>query len=199
LNTKTGLKAEILLILSQEPERTVRNGIVGVAASLAKLECGSGGTSWPELFQFIAAAAAADGQQAEARELAFWLLSEMTETIGVHLKAQFQPIAGLFSNALVPAEDAKVQKAAVKALGQLLSFLADEPEVEVFASLIPPILQVASQQANDEEFVSTVLDVLYDLAYSPSQAVGLHLVTFGFHGAIRTRMCQGPKPGNGSS
>lgn len=164
------------MVLSQEPERTVRNGVVGVAASLAKLECGAGGTSWPELFQFIAAAAAADGQQAEARELAFWLLSEMTETIGTHLKEQFQPIAGLFAKALVSNEDAKVQKAAVKALGQLLSFLADEPEVEVFAGLIPPILQVASHHGNDEEFVSTVLDVLYDLAYSPSHAVGAHLI-----------------------
>lgn len=170
------MKSEILGILSSEPERTVRNGVVGVAASLAKLECNSGGTSWPELFQFIAAAAAADSQQAEARELAFWLLQEMTDTIGMHLKEQFQPIAGLFSNALVPNEDHKVQKAATKALGQLLSFLADEPEVEVFAGLIPAILQVAAQQRNDEELLSTVLDVLYDLAYSPSQAVAVHLV-----------------------
>lgn len=175
VNTKTALKGEILVVLSQEPERTVRNGIVGVAASLAKLECGAGGTSWPELFQFIAAAAA-DEQQAEARELAFWLLSEMTETIGMHLKAQFQPIAGLFQKALIGTEDAKVQKSAVKALGQLLSYLADEQEVEVFAGLTPAILQVASQQASDEEFISTVLDVLYDLAYSPSQAVAVHLV-----------------------
>lgn len=166
----------MLVILSQEPERTVRNGIVGVAASMAKLECDDGGTSWPELFQFIAAAAAAEGQQAEARELAFWLLSEMTETIATHLKAQFVPIAGLFQQALVPTEDQRVQKAAVKALGQLLSYLADEPEVDVFAGLIPPILQVASQQANDEEFVSTVLDVMYDLAYSPSHSVGVHLI-----------------------
>jgi hypothetical protein len=177
--TKTALKSEILTVLAHEPERTVRNGVVGVAASLSKLECNSGGTSWPELFQFIAAAAAADGQQAEARELAFWLLQEMTDTIGMHLKAQFQPIAGLFAKALVPEEDSKVQKAAVKALGQLLSYLADEPEVDMFAGLIPPILQVANQQRqqhNDEDLVATVLDVLYDLAYSPSQAVGAHLI-----------------------
>lgn len=169
------MKAEILAILGIEPERNVRNGIVGVAASLAKLECNAGGTSWPELFQFIAAAAAAEGQP-EARELAFWLLQEMTDTIGMHLKAQFQPISGLFQQALVPNEDHKVQKAATKALGQLLSFLADEMEVEVFAGLIPPILQVAAQQRNDEDLLSTVLDVLYDLAYSPSQAVTVHLI-----------------------
>jgi len=174
--TKTALKAEILAVLASEPERTVRNGVVGVAASLAKLECNAGGTSWPELFQFIAAAAAADEQQSEARELAFWLLQEMTDTIGMHLKDQFEPIAGLFAKALVPTENAKVQKAAVKALGQLLSFLADEPEVDMFAGLIPPILQVAAQQQNDEELISTVLDVLYDLAYSPSMTVTRHLV-----------------------
>ena len=177
--TKTHLKAEILAVLASEPERTVRNGVVGVAASLAKLECSSGGTSWPELFQFIAAAAAADAQQAEARELAFWLLSEMTETIGMHLKAQFPAISGLFANALVPNEDPKVQRAAVKALGQLLSFLSDEPEIDTFAGMIPTMLQVSSQQRkmhNEEELVGTVLDVLYDLAYSPSQAVACHLI-----------------------
>lgn len=175
--TQTALKAEILAILSNEPERSVRNGIVGVSASLAKLECNANGTSWPELFQFISAAAAAQGQQAEARELAFSLLLEMTDTIGMHLKAQFQVIATLFQNALVPNEDPRVQKAATKSLGQLLSFLADEPEVEVFAGLIPTMLQISAQQINDEDLLSTVLDVLYDLAYSPSQAVAVHLTS----------------------
>jgi importin-4 len=173
--TKTALKAEILTVLAHEPERTVRNGMVGVAASLGKLECGAGGTSWPELFQFIAAAGA--DQQPEARELAFWLLQEMTETIGTHLKSQFQPIAGLFAQALVPNEDPKVQKASVKAVGQLLSFLADEPEVDVFADLIPPILDVAARNFNDEDLIATVLDVLYDLAYSSSHAVTAHLTS----------------------
>lgn len=172
--TKTALKAEILVVLAHEPERTVRNGMVGVAASLGKLECGSGGTSWPELFQFIAAAGA--DQQPEARELAFWLLQEMTDTIGMHLKSQFQPIEGLFAKALVPNEDPKVQKAAVKAVGQLLSFLSDDPEVEVFAVLIPSILDVAARNFNDEDLIATVLDVLYDLAYSPSHAVTAHLI-----------------------
>jgi hypothetical protein len=90
-NTRSALKAEILIVLASEPERSVRNGMVGVAASLGKLECTAGGTSWPELFQFIAAAGA--DVQPEARELAFGLLQEMTDTIGSHLKSQFEPIA----------------------------------------------------------------------------------------------------------
>jgi len=175
-STKTALKAEILSVLANEPERTVRNGAVGVAASLCRLESGSGGTAWPELFQFIAAAAS--DSHPDARELAFWLLQEMTETIGMHLKPQFPNMATLFANALTDS-DAKVQKAAVKALGQLLSYLADEQEVECFAALLPPVLQVASQcqQQGDEDTVAVTLDVLYDLAYSPSPAVGVHLVS----------------------
>ena len=173
-NSRTTFKAEILAVLAQEPERSVRNGLIGVASSLGKLECTAGGTSWPELFQFIAAAGAE--QQPDAREMAFGLLQEMTDTIGMHLKTQFQPIAGLFANALVPTEDPKVQKSAVKAVGQLLSFLADEPEIDVFAVLIPSILDVAARNVNDDELMATVLDVLYDLAYSPSQSVTVHML-----------------------
>jgi importin-4 len=174
-NYKTMLKAEILQILAHEVERSVRNGMVGVAAAIAKLECTAGGTSWPELFQFLAAAAA--HQDPMARELAFSLLSEMTETVYTHLKDQFQPIAGLFQTVFSsPHESPAVQKAAVQALGQLLSFLADDSEVQVFAYLIPAILQVASQHAHDDEdLLAVVLDVLYDLAYSPVPAISQHL------------------------
>ena len=173
-NSRTGLKAEILNILASEPERSVRNGLIGVAASLGKLECTEGGTTWPELFQFIAAAGA--DQNSDAREMAFGLLQEMTDTIGMHLKTQFQPIAGLFAQALVPTVEAKVQKSAVKAVGQLLSFLADEPDVDVFAGLIPAILEVAARNVNDDDLMAAVLDVLYDLAYSPSQSVTVHML-----------------------
>lgn len=146
-----------------------------MAASLGKLECGSGGTSWPELFQFIAAAVA--DPHPEARELAFGLLQEMTDTIGSHLKEQFQPMSGLFTKALIPQEDPKVQKAAVKAVGQLLSFLADEPEVDIFSSLIPAILDISARNVSDDDLMATVLDVLYDMAYSPSPAVASHLAS----------------------
>mmetsp|Transcript_3516 Transcript_3516/g.5285 ORF Transcript_3516/g.5285 Transcript_3516/m.5285 type:complete len:1075 (+) Transcript_3516:184-3408(+) len=175
--TKTALKTEILSVLANEPERTVRNGAVGVAATICRLECSSGdagGAAWPELFQFIAAAAS--DANPDARELAFLLLSEMTETIGLHLKPQFPSMATLFANALTDTE-VKVQNSSVKALGQLLSYLADEKEVENFAALVPAIINVAAacQKRSDEDTVSVTLDVLYDLAYSPSSAVAVHL------------------------
>ena len=182
--TRTALKTEILAVLQSEPQRIVRNGAVGVAATMCKLESGEegastangggGGGAWPELFQFIAAAAS--DANADARELAFLLLGEMTETIGLHLRPQFPAMSALFATALNDSET-KVQNASVKALGQLLSYLADEAEVDTFAALIPPVITVADacRQRSDEDTVSNTLDVLYDLSYSPSPAVAVHL------------------------
>ena len=112
---------------------------MGVAAAICKLESGddaagdgagpgagqASGGGWPELLQF--AAAAAGDANPEARELAFLLLSEMTETVGTHLKSEFVSLSSLFASALNDPE-ARVQKAAVKGLGLLLSYLADRME-----------------------------------------------------------------------
>lgn len=181
--TKSALKAELLSILSSETSRPVRNGVVALVATICKLEAegnqdgAAAGGGWPELFLFIAAAAA--DSHPEARELAFLLLGEMTETIGIHLKPQFATLAGLFNNALGDAE-IKVQNASVKALGLLMSYLSDEEdEIDVFAPLVPGVLTVAEacRARNDEEVVSTTLDVLYDLSFSPSAAVASHMAS----------------------
>jgi len=131
---------------------------------------------WPELFQFISAAS--QDANPDARELAFLLLTELTETVGMYLKAQLPSMAQLFGTCLASeSEQPKVKIASVKALGGLLRYLADEKEVEIFAALIPPLLQVSHdcQKRNDEETVSTILDVLYELAYSPNPNVVVHL------------------------
>mmetsp|Transcript_14089 Transcript_14089/g.28734 ORF Transcript_14089/g.28734 Transcript_14089/m.28734 type:complete len:1075 (+) Transcript_14089:116-3340(+) len=180
--TKAALRAELLSILQTESSRPVRNGVVALVATVCKVEAdGSADSSqaaagWPELFQFIAAAAG--DTHPEARELAFLLLGEMTETIGIHLKPQFVTLVSLFSAGLSDG-DIKVQNASVKALGLLLSYLSDEDDIDTFAPLIPPILTVAEacRARNDEEIVSTTLDVLYDLCFSPSQAVAAHMTT----------------------
>jgi hypothetical protein len=171
--TKTDLKTEILHVLANEPERPVRGGVVGIAAAIAKIEEQASG--WPDLWQFVAAASS--DPHPDARELAFWILSETTDTIGVHLGAQLQHLSDSLFRAGLQDTENKVQKAAVKALGQLMSFLANEPDVDTFCVLLPGVLQVAAQcvQAHDEDTVATVLDVLYDLAYSPSTAVASQL------------------------
>ena len=178
--TKSALKTELLSILRTETSRPVRNGVVALVASVCKSEAEGEGdeaqaaAGWPELFQFVAGAAG--DAHPEARELAFLLLGEMTDTVGVHLKPQFGTLAGLFGAGLSDG-DAKVQSASVKALGLLMSYLADEEEIDTFAPLIVPLLSVAEacRARNDEEVVSTFLDVLYDLSFSPSQVVAKHM------------------------
>lgn len=181
---KLKLKADILQFLASETERTVRKGAIGVTASICKQETPGQDESapqadsvpWPELFQFISAAT--QDASPEARELAFNLLMEMTDTVGRFLTSQFQQMAQLFQSSITNAqEDLKVKTAAVKALGGLMAFLADEPEVDVFCSLIPALLEFSfdCQKRNDEDTVSTNLDVFYDLAYSPSQVVAANM------------------------
>ena len=184
--TKTALKAELLSILQTENSRAVRNGVVALVATVCKSEAeneseaAQAAAGWPELFQFIAAAAG--DSHPEARELAFLLLGEMTETVGLHLKPQFATLSGLFAAGLSDA-DLKVQNSAVNALGLLMSYLADEAEIDTFAPLLQPVLAVAEscRTRHDEEVVSTTLDVLYDLSFSPSSAIAAnmaHIVRF---------------------
>ena len=178
--TKTALKAELLTVLQTENSRPVRNGVVALVATICKAEAecetetSQAAAGWPELFQFVAAAAG--DAHPEARELAFLLLGEMTETVGIHLKPQFATLANLFAAGLADA-DAKVQNAAVKALGLLMSYLADEAEIDGFAPLVQPLLTVAEacRARHDEEVVSTTLDVLYDLSFSPSQSMAAQM------------------------
>ena len=168
--TQAQLKTEVLQILSSEPERTVRKGVVNLAACILK----DSPQGWPELWAFVAAAS--QDAHPDARELAFWLLAEMTDTVGEHLKSHFHELAHLFEKGLADPNQ-KVQKAAVKALGQLMSYLAEDAEIDIFANLIPSVLQVAAvcAQNYDEDTVAVVLDVLYDLTFSPSAALSQHL------------------------
>lgn len=175
--TQNQLKGEILAILSSEPERTVRKGVVDLAACILKVSP----QAWPELWSFIAAAS--QDAHPDARELAFWLLSEMTDTVGEHFQHSYTELSHLFHKGLADSSP-QVQKAAVKALGQLMSFLAEEDEIEQFASNIPSVLQVAAAcaTAHDEDTVAVVLDVLYDLTFSPSAALTPHfssITSFG--------------------
>jgi hypothetical protein len=183
--TRAALKQELLGILASEPERTVRHGVVGVVAVLAKADCSSGngnnvGGGWPELWQFLGAASN-NTQYVEAREMAFMALEELVDVLVDQLQDNFQHMAGLFQAGLNDSSNI-VQKAAVKALGALLSMIADEPpHIDVFSDLLPATLAIAAkcntQHNADEDTVSVVLDVLFDLAYCQSPNITKHLVT----------------------
>lgn len=181
--TKTALQTKFLSLLSSEPTRTIRNGTASVATTLFRLDAvntnvdsatNTGG--WTDLLQFVATAAA--DPNPEARELSFILLSEMTETIGETYREQFPGLVTLFGGGLADA-DSRVKSSCVKSLGQLMSYLSDEPEVEMFSPLLPNVLNVAGEclTNNDEDTVSVALDVLYDLSFSNSNSISALLPT----------------------
>ena len=169
--TKLQWQNNVLNALAHEAERPVRSGLVGVAAALAQVEQAAS----PPFLQFLTAAAN-ETQNPAARELCFLLLLEMTDTVGLHWKEHIPSLLQLFTHVLNnPNESTAVHKAAVQAIGQLMAFWADEPEIESMAPLLPMLLQVAGRSVSgannatiDDDFLSTVLDVLYELAYSPA-------------------------------
>jgi importin-4 len=175
---------QILQGLAIEQVRPVRAGLIGVAAAIALVEQ----NATQPFLQFLSAAAN-DGTPI-GREICFLLLNEMTDTIGLHWKEHLQALSQLYTSSLHnTSEDISVHKAAVQSLGQLMSFWAEEAEIETLAPLLPVFLQVASRSAAsttsvgtfDEDFLATVLDILYDLAYSSAPALQGHMsVTIEF-------------------
>jgi hypothetical protein len=172
---------QVLTALANETIRPVRSGLVGVAAALAALEQ----TASPSILQFLAAASSS--LDASARELTFVLLQEMTETVGTHWRTHVGDLYALYARTLQNgSEDASVHRAAVRAIGSLLSFWAEEPEIESLAGLLPATLHVASavtlrstshteSSSVDEDFLTAILDVLYDLAYSSAPSLAPHM------------------------
>jgi hypothetical protein len=161
-------QSQILTALMNEPIRALKLGLVGVAAAIANMEK----TPSEYYLEFLTAAA----NDANRRELCFLLLSEMTETVGTHWKTHLSSLQNLFGTVLTtPNEPAHIQKSAIVSLGGLLSFWAEDPEMDALAPLLPALLNVSMQHDTDEDFLSTVLDVLYDLAYSSAPALLPHV------------------------
>jgi hypothetical protein len=181
---KLKLKTEILQFLASEAERTVRKGAIDVTVAICKLETPSledenapaDFVPWPELFQFVSVAT--QDANPDARELAFTILGEVTETVGIYLTSQFEQMAQLFQSSITnQQENQKVKSAAVKALGGLMTFLVEEPAFDIFCALMPHLLQVAHecQKSNNEETISDILDVFFDLTYSTSPLLGTNV------------------------
>lgn len=176
--TQGQFKAKLLSVTGAETERSVRLGLIGVIGAVAKIGESS---EWNELYAFILQAAGT-ADNPEARELAYLLLEELTDTLASSLEAALpntenQQAVQLLQLMTAGLNDAnpKVSAAAVKASGSMLSFVAETPYMEdprSFASLLTLIIQVADKLKNEsEEAVGITLDVLYDLILGHCKSV----------------------------
>ncbi|GMH91126.1 hypothetical protein TL16_g11966, partial [Triparma laevis f. inornata] len=179
---KAGFKAALLQMLQTEPERSVRLSAVAVVAEVANMEIKVDQTTsavsnnWPEVLQFIVSANQNPAE--EARELAFFLLAEMTAVIGECFKPSFPDLAQLY-NAALQDQSTKVKTASLKALGMVMAYISEDEGIEVFAGLLPLLLNTAAecQSRGDEEILQLINDVLYDLCHCTDSSVNAHMGT----------------------
>jgi len=180
---QAALRASLIAVLTTEPERSVRLSTCAVAASIASLVYidGDPPTGWPELLGFINTSAS--GPSPDARELAYSILGELTETVGDHLRPQFPNLSAMYGTALADSSAPRVQGAALKSLGQLVSYLSDEAEedgsypIDPFANLIPVMLNAgaACVTRGDDDEIMVLCDVLYDLVRCNATSVAAHM------------------------
>uniref|UniRef100_A0A7S1BKP6 Importin N-terminal domain-containing protein n=2 Tax=Corethron hystrix TaxID=216773 RepID=A0A7S1BKP6_9STRA len=180
---RADLRKTILQVLSTEPERSVRLSTCAVAASIARVIYTDGDPvgGWPDLLSYVNAAAG--DASIEAREMAYSLLCELTDTVGDHLRPQFPALSQMYSGALLDTGNPRVQCAALKSLGQLVSYLSDETDegegnpIDHFAGLIPTMLNagVECQKRGDDEEIMVLCDVLYDLVRCNAISVVQHM------------------------
>lgn len=123
----------------------MRKGIIGVVGILSKTEL----AAWPELFTFIGQAT--QHESADAREIGFLLLEEMSEVLGTEMESnddQCKVLAPQINSLLergLADGDARVGAAAVRAAGGLLSFLAETPQMDYFKGLLQGVISVADR------------------------------------------------------
>ena len=192
------VKAMLIEAMTREAERPVRHQIASLSAALARIvgfgraPAGGGrsalmaaqarsafadktGGGWPELLQFInTCAMQADTPQ--HRELAYYLLSQLAETVGQELAQHFAELAALFQHALADA-DGDVSKSAMRAAAKLISELSIEKDVLQFGALVPPMcaLTLVAAQRGDDEALAAPLEAFTDIAMSPVKVIDGHV------------------------
>ena len=190
------IKAQLLQMLAGESVRSVRRAIAAVVAILAKsllkvkdehvsqdpttgaLIIGGPGvmTTWPELMQYLGQASAAP--DASHRETAMLLFFYLGEACALRLREHFAVVIQIFDATLKDAESIEVRVMALKAVGRLIEFLADEKDQVVqFRSLLPPMIQVLSQCVAAEDLQTTILmlDVFASLVDAPAPFIDPHI------------------------
>ena len=103
------------------------------------------------------------------RELAYYLLSQLAETVGQELAQLLAELAALFQHALADA-DGDVSKSAMRAAEAHLE-LSIEKDVLQFGALVPPMcaLTLVAAQRGDDEALAAPLEAFTDIAMSPSR------------------------------
>lgn len=168
------LKAQILLLMTNEPEKTIATALAGCVAKLAKRQLSETNGQWPELFQLLGTLAQ-DANETK-RALNFNLMSQLAENLAEKLLPYMDTIAQMLTGGCQDVSNV-VKKDAMLACSTFLRVCADKDEVDKLKCVIAPMLAVMNTclQNNDEESVCEGLEVIQECASLEKPLINEHL------------------------
>ena len=174
--TQGQLKAQMLLLMTNETEKTISTALAGAVAKLAKGVMNMSGQvgQWPELFDMLLRLGA--DPRESVRALDYSLLSQLAEHVSDKLLPHMQTIAQMLT---IGCSDASslVKKEAMLATSTFLTFMSDRDEINHIAAVLSPMIDVmsASLAQGDEESISEGLEVIQECAALDKTLINDHL------------------------
>eukprot|EP00898_Chlorokybus_atmophyticus_P005187 jgi/Chlat1/566/Chrsp103S01005 len=162
------VKAALLQRVAQEPSALVRKACADVVSAIAKHTVPA--NQWPELLPFLFQCS--QSPQEEHREVALVMFSSLTETIGEHLRPHFTTLQQVFMHGLKDANQ-RVRVAALKAVGALVNWVADDSDVVLFRELIPAIVEVARHcmAIGEDDTAVHAFEIFLEFVESPTPLI----------------------------
>jgi len=167
------LKAQLLMLMTQEPEKAIATALAGSVAKLAKSVMNLNG-AWPELFGMLMTLQ--QDQNEAHRALNFNLLGQMAEHLAEKLRGHMDTIAQMLVAGCQDSSN-NVKKQAMLACSAFLSQCSEFDEVEKLKCILTPMLNVMNTclQNGDEESACEGLEVVMECASMDKPLINDHL------------------------
>ncbi len=158
--------------LEAEPEKAVRRAVAAVICSVASHELTGG--EWPELLQFVFAAA--KHEASAYRELGLMLLGGIMEAMSIALRGDLDSFKPLILSALSDA-DFRVRVEALKCATMAICGILEPENFMSWADVVDPLLTVVAQCVEDmaDGLVCDAFEALTELAESEQPVLLSHL------------------------
>ncbi|XP_060081049.1 importin-4-like [Ylistrum balloti] len=158
-NIINNIRDNILQILVQEPEKSVRNSIAQVVAVVAKHDLPK--NSWPQLLQFLSVSC--KSQTVAERETGVFVLHSVASGAGEQMKPHLASLLQMMTVIINDSESLLVPYYSIRTIAELIFFIGED-EKKYVQGMIPRILEFAKLLIpQDEEKACEVLEVFDEM------------------------------------
>ncbi|XP_033755786.1 importin-4-like [Pecten maximus] len=172
-NIINNIRDNILQILVQEPEKSVRNSIAQVVAVVAKHDLPN--NSWPQLLQFLGTSC--KSQTVVERETGAFVLHSVASGAGEQLKPHLASLLQMLAVVVNDTESVLVPYYSVRTITELIFFIGED-EKKYVQGMIPRILEFAKILIpQDEEKACEVLEVFDEMLECEVNIIVPHMKT----------------------